>query len=211
MIPQYRKGIVREVDGKRGLARVEIEDQDGVVSWWLNVNQELASRSRSYLMPEVGAQVNCLTDERGEEGVILGAFYSDVDVPPTTNVAQIKRDMRGGRVETYDKDSGEYHLAQTAKHVTDIGAAHFKITPDKILAQLGGAFIEIIDGQITLSAGGSTLIIGGGTIASSGNFSHQGNAHFNGSSLRHNDKNVGSDHIHSGVEPGGGTSSVPEN
>jgi len=183
MIPQYRKGIVREVDGKRGLARVEVQDQDGVVSWWLNVNQELASRSRSYLMPEVGAQVNCLTDERGEEGVILGSFYSDVDVPPTDNAALVKRDLRGGRVETYDKDSGEYHVVQTAKYVIDVGSAHVEIAPDRIVLSVGGV-------SLTITASGAA---------------------FNGGKVSHDGKNIGSSHIHGGVLPGGATTNTPAN
>ena len=194
MTPQYRKGIVTEVNGAKGLARVELQDQDGVVSWWLNVNQQVASASKSYSMPEVGAQVNVLTDERGEEGVILGSFYSDIDTPPTDNPNQIVNNMRGGRVETYDKDSGEYTVNQTAPYVIEIGSARVEITND----------------QISLTVGGTGIVIGaGGTVQSTGDFSHKGNAKFENGTLRHNDKNVGSDHTHSGVEPGGGNSSTP--
>lgn len=190
----FRNGIVREVDANRGLARVEFTDHDGMLSWWLNVNQEVASDSKSYSMPEVGAQVNCLTDERCEEGTILGAMYSDVDRPPTNNANLVMKHMKGGRKEVYDKESGSYHVQQDASYTIEVGAAKVIITPN----------------SISLLVGGVGLVIGGeGTVKSTGNFVHQGNAHFDGGSLRHKDKNVGSDHHHTGVEPGGGQTGNP--
>lgn len=194
MNTNFRNGIVREIDGARGLARVEFSDQDSVTSWWLNVNQGVASDSKSYSMPEVGAQVNCLTDERGEEGTILGAFYSDIDQPPSTNPSQIVNEWRGGRRDVYDKDTGEYHLKQTAPYKIEIGAAVVEITPT----------------SISLTVGGAGIVIGeDGKIQSTGSFAHSGNAQFKEGTLRHNDKNVGSDHKHEGVQPGGGKTGDP--
>lgn len=85
----YRRGIVREVDGRRAKARVEFPDEDGVVSFWLNVNQMAAGSLKVYAMPPVGSQVNCLVDWRGEDGTVLGGAYSDADAPPTENPQEI--------------------------------------------------------------------------------------------------------------------------
>lgn len=191
----YRNGIVREVDGKRGLARVEFTDQDGMASWWLSVSQPLAGSSRVYSMPDVGSQVTCMTDERGEEGVIIGAIYSDKDVPPTDNANEIKTVLAGGRAETYDKSSGEYHVQQSAKYVIDIGAAHVEISPDKIVLQVGG----------------TSLVISDGHVSASGPFSHSGgDVSFGGGSLTHDGRNIGSTHVHGGVQTGGEKTAPPE-
>ncbi|CAM1655765.1 Gp5/Type VI secretion system Vgr protein [Bartonella choladocola] len=190
-----RHGIVREVNDK-GHARVEFRDADNVVSYWLQPVQPLASgkQSRSYCMPEVGSQVSCFVDEHAQEGVILGAVYSDIDQPPTQNPAQIVNELRGGRRDVYDKDTGEYLLEQTAPHTIKIGASVVEITPT----------------SISMTVGGAGIVIGlGGKIQSTGDMSHKGNAKFEGGSLRHNDKNVGSDHHHEGVTPGGGTTGDP--
>lgn len=190
----FRPGIVRQVDAKRGLARVEFPDHDGMLSWWLNVNQQVTSDSKSYAMPEVGAQVNCLTDERGEEGTILGAMYSDVDRPPTDNENLVMKQMKGGRTEIYDKESGTYRVEQSAPYTIEIGAAKVEITAN----------------SISLTVGGAGLVIGGdGTVKSTGNFSQNGNAEFKNGTLRHNNKNVGSDHHHSGVKTGDGQTGDP--
>lgn len=194
MKSNFRNGIVRQVDSKRGLARVEFTDQDGVTSWWLNVNQQVTSDSKSYAMPEVGAQVNCLTDDRGEEGTILGAMYSDVDQPPTDNANLVMKQMKGGRKEVYDKESGTYNVKQTAPYTIEIGAARVEITAN----------------SISLTVGGAGLVIGGdGTVKSTGNFSQNGDAEFKNGTLRHNNKNVGSDHHHSGVRTGDGQTGDP--
>lgn len=79
----FKRGIVREVDGKTGKARVEFKDEDGVVSFWLNVNQTAAASNKSYWMPDINSQVNCLVDWLGEDGSVLGSFYSKADPPPT--------------------------------------------------------------------------------------------------------------------------------
>ncbi|MCJ8142975.1 phage baseplate assembly protein V [Ancylobacter sp. A5.8] len=109
----YRTGIVTEVDGKKGLARVEFRDRDQVVSWWLNVNQPHASagKSRVYSMPDLGAQVNCLVDAGGQEGTILGAFYSDEDRPPIEDAKHMHAALEGGLVFDYDRATGKLTLS----------------------------------------------------------------------------------------------------
>lgn len=110
----YRRGIVTEIDGKNGLARVEFSDRDQVVSWWLNVNQPAASKSRHYAMPDVGAQVNCLVDDKAEEGTILGAFYSDADRPPIEDATHQHVALEGGLVLDYDRATGALTISMPA-------------------------------------------------------------------------------------------------
>lgn len=78
-------GIVSAIDPAKCAARVQFPDNDDVVSYWLPVVQPKTLKDRFYYMPDVGEQVVCLLDENGEQGVILGAIYSDADPPPVTS------------------------------------------------------------------------------------------------------------------------------
>ncbi|NMG39810.1 baseplate assembly protein [Chelativorans sp. ZYF759] len=55
-----------------------------------------------------------------------------------------------------------------------------------------------------LQFGGVTLSIKDGVLTI------HGDVQINGSMLRHNDRNVGDDHVHTDVKPGGGTSGPPQ-
>lgn len=129
-----RHGIVREVDGKRGLARVEFQDQDGVASWWLSVVQPLASgsASRAYAMPEIGSQVACQTDERGEEGIVVGAVYSDKDQPPVSDPNHIHLDLGGGFSLDIDKAGQKIAINAPAGTTIASGDSSYRIGPDGI-------------------------------------------------------------------------------
>ena len=81
----FKRGVVKEIDAARGRAKVEFSDEDGNISYWLNVNQAVTGANKSYSMPDVDSQVNCLVDWDGEDGTILGAVWSEVDAPPTSD------------------------------------------------------------------------------------------------------------------------------
>lgn len=103
---QFKRGIVRENDAANGRSRVELADEDGVSSYWLAWNMPSAGRSKWYSAPDLGSQVNVLVDRHGEDGVILGARYSDEDRPPASDVNIIKGLLEGGFDLSYDKATG---------------------------------------------------------------------------------------------------------
>jgi len=182
MKAQYKNGIVREVDGARGLARVEFPDEDGVASWWLSVNSGFTGGSKSYAMPEIGSQVACLTDERGEEGLIMGAIYSEKDLPPSIDANEIVQILAGGREERYNKTTGEMSIKQSAPLMLEIGAAKAVIAPASIALSVGGVSLTITDRGVEIKGG----------------------------QITHDGKNIGSTHKHGGVEAGGSTTQPPE-
>lgn len=133
----YRRGIVTELAPERAQARVQFEDRDGVSSWWLDVNMPHASggKNRVYAMPDEGAQVNCLVDERGECGTILGAIYSDADKVPATDAKDVRMELEGGLVLTYDRSTGTLTIK----------------CPKGITLDGGGSKLEILPGEIVLT------------------------------------------------------------
>ncbi|MDW3463672.1 phage baseplate assembly protein V, partial [Escherichia coli] len=85
-------GTVSAVDADRVQARVRLPECDNLRTNWLNVLQRNTQDNKDYWLPDVGEQVEVLLDANGEDGVILGAVYSDVDKPPFSD-----KNIRGTR------------------------------------------------------------------------------------------------------------------
>ena len=78
-----RWGTVTEVDERAGSARVQIADADGLVTMPLRVLQHRTLKDQHQELPDVGEQVACIFSGQGfEQGVVLGAIYSDKDASP---------------------------------------------------------------------------------------------------------------------------------
>ncbi|MGE7113254.1 phage baseplate assembly protein V [Lysinibacillus sp. NPDC047702] len=78
-----RKGLVSSVNRKNCTVRVYFPDWDEKVSDELPVMQKNTLNTKYYWMPEVDEQVICAFFANGtEEGVVLGAIYSEADKVP---------------------------------------------------------------------------------------------------------------------------------
>lgn len=123
---QFKRGEVIENDPKTGRSRVRFEDEDGVSSFWLAWNMPAAGGSKIFNQPDLGSQVNALVDRHGEDGVILGARYSDKDKPPTDNGRLVKALLEGGFDFEYDKGSGVLTLKLSAGLTIEAGSVSIK-------------------------------------------------------------------------------------
>ena len=158
----YKRGIVKEVDPKRARARVEFEDEDGNISFWLNVNQMAASKRKSYWMPDVGSQVNCLVDWDGEDGCILGALYSEADPPPVIDPDKVHQVFEDGAVIEYDQKSHILTARLPGGSKADIEATTVVIKSDDInLGGLGGKPVARISDQ---TSDGATIVTGSSVV-----------------------------------------------
>ncbi len=102
-----RFGIVTQVDGSRPQVKVYFEDLE-MESHWLHVPQDGTAENRTYkMLYRKGTQVAVLLDPYGEEGVVLGAIYSDVDPPPVTDPAKWHKTFEDGTVIEYDTKTHE--------------------------------------------------------------------------------------------------------
>lgn len=174
---QFKVGIVKENDPKKGRSRVQFPDEDGAQSHWLRWNVGAAGGSKLFNQPDLESEVNCLVDRHGIDGAILGASYNAQDQPPTQNGRLLKALLEGGLDFEYDKAAGTLTLKVPAGISIDAAA---------------GVSIK-------------------GPLKTEGAVEMQGAVTITGAALRHNGKNVGSDHIHGGVQPGGGQTSDPAN
>ncbi len=78
-----RKGLVSSVNRKNCTAKVYFPDWEEKVSFDLPVMQKNTLNTKHYWMPEPNEQVICAFFANGsQEGVILGAIYSEADTVP---------------------------------------------------------------------------------------------------------------------------------
>lgn len=124
-------GRVSSVDPATATARVVFEDQ-GVVSYNLPVLQHQTLKNKDYCLPDVGEHVVCLFLPTGNaEGFVIGAVYSDEDLPPVSS--QDKRVIRfeDGTVIEYDRVSHILTISVVGP-VNIIAAGNVNVTGDVI-------------------------------------------------------------------------------
>ena len=205
-------GIVTAVDAGRGWARARLPEYDNLETAFLPVLQRRTHRDKALDLPDVGEQVALLLDLRGEDGVILGAIWSEVDPVPQTDGADVDvRRYADGTVLRYDRTAhrltadvqGEIVAACTGKaDVTAEGPARVESKAALTLAaptitMRGALSMRSYEGD-----GPTTAEIDGPLTVKRGDVTVPGNdVKAGGVSLQ--------SHVHGGVMPGGGTSGPP--
>jgi len=101
--PTFRVGIVQQQDTLRAKVRVVFPDYDEMISWWLPVVFPKTQNDKAYWIPDIGEQVVCLMDLRDEAGAVLGAIYSEADVPPVNSANQFHLALQDGTSIDYDR------------------------------------------------------------------------------------------------------------
>lgn len=99
---RLRRGLV--VEAKPGCVRVLFEDHEKTKSYWLRIPGLFSTHDRSQHTYPIGTPVECLTDERGEAGVVLGATYSAANPPPLEDLNQILLHLAAGVKLSIDRN-----------------------------------------------------------------------------------------------------------
>lgn len=97
-------GKVTAISPLTARARVEFSE-DNLTSYWLPVLQQKTNKDKYYSMVDVGENVACLMDENSEDGVILGAIYTDIDSIPVISHNQNVIRFEDGSFIEYNKDN----------------------------------------------------------------------------------------------------------
>jgi len=132
-------------------------------------------------MPDIGEQVVCLMDLRDEAGAVLGAIYSEADVPPVNSADKFYLGFKDGARFEYDrvahvldvifqdttelKYDAESHLLdlkfQDQAELKYDGIAH-ALT---VSLPQGAIFNLTANGaQVQLDSSGNVIIVGAGQI-----------------------------------------------
>lgn len=150
-------GIVTSVDPKTGTARVQLPDQDDMVTADLRVIQARTLKDQCQHLPDVGEHVACVFEGQGyEEGMILGAVYSEADPCPAHDPQVEYHKFEDGTEIEYDRK--KHTLAAIVKGTADISAT------GNISATTEGNADISAKGAINISAQGEIKISSGSSI-----------------------------------------------
>lgn len=103
MAAELRVGIVKEVLPDKGKAIVTFPQYDDQDSYELSVLQTNTLKNRHFHMPDVDEQVYVLMDEDAEDGCILGAIYSEADLPNQTEADVYAMEFEDKTAIKYDR------------------------------------------------------------------------------------------------------------
>lgn len=99
-----KTGYVTSIYPERCTARVQFEDQDGLISDELQIVVRGSMKNKDYWMPKVGEQVFCCFTQQ-KKGYIVGSLYSEADAPPIQDENKRHIEFEDGTVIEYDTKS----------------------------------------------------------------------------------------------------------
>lgn len=92
-------GTVTNINPLTAKARVQFAE-DSLTSYWLPILQKKTLKDKYYSVVDIGEQVVCLMDDNCEDGVILGAIYTNLDeVPAISNHLHLIKFEDGSYIE----------------------------------------------------------------------------------------------------------------
>lgn len=107
----YKEGFVKSA--RPGFARVQFPDLDDMVSGWLQVITRKSLKDKACLTLDEGEQVACILDANFENGCVLGAIYSEADLPPVTSRDKACFQFFDGGQFEYDRSTGTMTIVTT--------------------------------------------------------------------------------------------------
>lgn len=187
-----------------GYARVEFKDRSELVSYELPLLVKQTLKNKDSYTPDIGEHVTCVFLPNGiEQGFILGAFYSDADTVENEDPDIRQTKFNDGSTFSYDRKNNALTVTIVGEGVANINCKTATVTATESVTLATPTTTctgdLIVEKSITYGEGMTGT--GGATI--NGDFAAQGGA------FTHNSKNVGSDHKHSGIQPGGSNTGDP--
>ncbi|UAY57284.1 phage baseplate assembly protein V [Arachidicoccus terrestris] len=226
-------GLVCEV--KPGYAKVNFDDDDDLATDWLPVLVRRSQSDKESWQLEINEHVVCLMINDGDDGVIIGAIYSDEDTPDNGEAAgKFRKLFSDGTLIEYDKTlhkltasvkgdiainaAGDAQIS--AKNIQAVATQKAAVSAAEIEAT-GSTSAKIVSPVITLQGAvtvtgaltaATIATTGGGAITSTGDMNITGKieagGEIKGGSVVVGDIDLGT-HTHSGVTTGAGTSGPP--
>lgn len=190
-------GVIAELDEANALVRVDV---DGLKTDWLPFTAGRAGPGvREWSAPEVGEQV-VMVSPYGDtsQAVVLGSIYQDAHGAPANLKTKRRTEFADGAFIEYDRDGHQY--------VLDVPAG------GAITLHIGQTTLKLEDGQATVTT--PKFVVDSPETEFTGKVTIAGDTTINGATavkaITSNGVNIGSDHKHGGVQPGGGTTGTPQ-
>lgn len=192
-------GRIKSVDAAEGVATV---DFDGEIVPGLTWAKPSAGKTRKWWVPSVGEQV-CVMSPSGDlaQGTIAFSMEQD-EFPNAGDSADYERTI-------YDDGTViEYNTASNTLTI-DTSASSGTVIIKCNTATVEAAASVTIDSPETTCTGNLTVAKSLSVGSAGGTATMQGDVNFNGGTVKHNGKNIGDTHQHSGVQPGGSNTGAP--
>ncbi|RXK33799.1 baseplate protein [Arsenophonus endosymbiont of Bemisia tabaci Asia II 3] len=100
---KFTTDTVSAVDEKTVRVRVRLPELDNLRTAWFGVLQRNTQNNKDYWLPDIGEQVKLLLYPYGDDGVVLGAVYSQVDRPAIASRDKRRVDFTDGTFVEYDR------------------------------------------------------------------------------------------------------------
>lgn len=168
-----------------GFARVRLPDADNMRTMWLPIAYPKTQDDECYWTYDLGEQVAVLLDAQGEDGVVLGAIYSDVDTPPITDPNKFGIRFKDGAELEYDRATHTLTVRGGVQKViveadeTILLKAGTKVTIDVPEAECTGNLL--VKGKLTYQGGMAGSGGAGAAAVIAGNVQVDGNVDASGS------------------------------
>lgn len=150
----FKNGIVEE--SKPGWAIIRFPDIDDLLTQWLPVVHSKTQDDKQFWTLDIGEQVKCLMDDRLEDGCILGAIYSEVDVPPTEDPDEYGINFKDGAWFSYNRRTGLFTALIIGDAVIEVGA--------NLNVKVGGKADVDVAGNLFAKVGGTSFVDSAGNV-----------------------------------------------
>lgn len=169
-------GKVVAVDARTCRVRVQLPDNDGVVTYWLPVVVNKSQKDKFYWLPDIGEEVVCVFLEHGiEQGFVLGAIYNEKDKVPVASKEKFHIRFEDGTWIEYDRKA--HKLTATVNGDIEITANSQKIA--SITTHNGNVLINgdlVVNGEIRTP----TMNVDSSGVSISGSLSVEGETSISG-------------------------------
>lgn len=102
----FQKGIITEVNESDYTAKVKLVDMQDIETDFLPIITPVAIGNKNYNLPKENSLVICLMQHQGQEGVIIGSLYNDIDNPPAKQKHIFKQEFEDGSYIEYNNSTG---------------------------------------------------------------------------------------------------------
>ncbi|MDR1311096.1 MAG: phage baseplate assembly protein V [Burkholderiaceae bacterium] len=181
--PTLKFGTVSAVDEATAQVRVRLPDVDNMRTDWLPVLTRKTKQDKDYWLPDIGEHIAVLLDANGEDGLVLGAVFSDADSVPIVSRDKWHKSFADGASLEYDRAAHKLTVTGGIQHVVvEVGAdvlvkSGTKVTVDTPDTEFTGNVT--VNGKLTYKggmsgSGGSTAAAIEGNVQVSGNVTASG-------------------------------------
>ena len=116
---------------KVGWVIVRFPDLGDMLSKWIPVLFHKTQDDKGFWTPDIGEQVQVMMDDRMEDGCVLGAVYSEADLPPTEDMDEFGMQFKDGGWFSYNRVTGVATIRAMTKVMVD--APLVEITGDLVV------------------------------------------------------------------------------